>query len=219
MKIRTACLLLSLTLCGTPGMLRAQPPEYSGMLQVHNAQRLAVKVPPLHWSDEAAAQAQAWAEQLATEGCVARYNPDPARREKYGQNVLRVTASQAYEGWRRKPFQVANRWAEEGAAYDSVAMECRDPTGTQCGQYLQMIWQTTTEMGCGRARCPAGEVWVCNYTPRGLQEGLKPYGPQPAPAPAPTSQAAPDVLIGALECSALPQVNPGADYPQQSPLP
>lgn len=215
MNIRTASLLLVLALDMGAGIVHAEPPEYSGMLKVHNAQRLAVKVPPLRWSDEAAAQAQGWAEQLAREGCVAHYNPDPARREKYGQNVLRVTATQPYEGWRRKSFQVANRWAEEGAAYDGAARECRDTTGTQCGQYLQMIWETTTDIGCGRARCPAGEVWVCNYTPRGLQEGLKPYGEQPAQE----SPAEPQVIIGALECSALPQVSPGMDYPQQSPLP
>ncbi|HSW11266.1 MAG TPA: CAP domain-containing protein [Solimonas sp.] len=216
MNARTARLLLSLLLLATSAATQAQPAEYSGILQVHNAQRLSVKVPPLRWSDAAAAQAQGWAEQLAREGCVARYNPDPARREKYGENILYVTAAKPYEGWRRKPFQVANRWGEEAFEYDHATHTCKNPGGTQCGQYLQMIWETTEEMGCGRARCPAAEVWVCNYTPRGLQDGLKPYGNPLAP---PTSAAEPQLVIGALECSALPQVNPGVDYPQQSPLP
>lgn len=205
--------LLMLMLACT--LAQAQPADYTGMLETHNEARRAVGVPPLRWSAEAAAQAQSWAAQLGREGCVARYNPDMMRREKYGENILRVTAAQPYGGYRRQPAQVAARWAEEGRDYDHAAHRCRSVVGTQCGQYLQMIWSTTEEMGCGRARCEAAEVWVCNYTPRGLQEDQKPYG---TPPPAPIA-AAPAVMVGALECSALPQVAPGVDYPQQSPLP
>lgn len=218
MKTRLLSALL-LVLAALPGILHAQgePPGFEGMLGAHNGIRGAVGQPPLRWSAEAAAQAQSWASQLARENCAARYNPDMARREKYGENVLRASAGQPYEGFRRKPEQVVSRWAEEGRDYDHQLHQCRSAGGTQCGQYLQMIWGSTEEVGCGRARCETAEVWVCNYTPRGLQDGVKPYGNPPAP---PTVSEAPaqDVLVSALECSALPQVNPGVDYPQQSPL-
>ncbi|MDM4768870.1 CAP domain-containing protein [Solimonas sp. SE-A11] len=201
-----------------PGVLQAQgePPGFEGMLGAHNGIRGAVNQPPLRWSAQAAAQAQSWADQLARENCAARYNPDMTRREKYGENVFRATAGQPYQGYRRTPAQVVSRWNEEGRDYDHNLHQCRNQGGTQCGQYLQMIWGATEEVGCGRARCETAEVWVCNYTPRGLQDGVKPYGNPPAP-PA-VSEKPQEVMVGALECSALPQVYPGVDYPQQSPV-
>jgi len=212
-------LLLCLGLCsGLSTSLHAagEPPGFEGLLDVHNQTRRTVGVPPLRWSPAGAAQAQVWAEQLARENCVARYNPDENRRQNWGENILRVEAANPYSGFRRSASEVAARWAEEVRDYDHVAHVCRRNTGTQCGQYLQMIWETTEEVGCGRARCERGEVWVCNYTPRGLQEELKPYGNPTLP---PVSQAPPtQVVMGPLECSAVPVVGPGEEYPY-SPMP
>lgn len=212
-----AALLLAAFTASVPAQApsTAEPADYAGMLAVHNSTRAAVGVPPLRWSAEAAAQAQGWANQLARENCATRYNPDPQRRELYGENILRASASGPYQGFRRQPAEVAARWAEEGRLYDHATHRCRMSGGTQCGQYLQMIWETTEVVGCGRARCETGEVWVCNYTPRGLQEDLKPYG-----NPLPQAAAPEPVVIGALECSALPQVAPGVDVNQHySPVP
>lgn len=221
--IRALLLLLALAATTASGTAAAagEAPGFDGLLDAHNALRQPLGLKPLRWSDEGALQAQIWAEQLARESCVARYNPDENRRLTWGQNVLRVTASGPYEGWRRNAGDVVRRWGEEAQQYDHASHRCRMNTGTQCGQYLQMIWETTEEVGCGRARCTAGEVWVCNYRPRGLQEGLKPYG-NPAEPP-PVSQAAPtaaatELVMGPFECSAVPSVAPGAAYPQ-SPVP
>jgi pathogenesis-related protein 1 len=218
MKTRLIAVLMLALGSLLPGVLQAQaePPGFEGMLGAHNGIRGAVNQPPLRWSAQAAAQAQSWADQLARENCAARYNPDMARREKYGENVFRATAGQPYQGYRRTPAQVVSRWNEEGRDYDHNLHQCRNQGGTQCGPYLQMIWGATEEVGCGRARCETAEVWVCNYTPRGLQDGVKPYGNPPAP-PA-VSEKPQEVMVGALECSALPQVHPGVDYPQQSPV-
>ncbi len=103
----------------------------------------------------------------------------------------------------RTPAEVVSRWQAEGEKYDHATHQCRDRSGTQCGQYLQMIWEQTEVVGCGRARCETAEVWVCNYTPRGLQEGHKPYG-NPPPTPEP------EVVVNALECKA---VGPGVELP------
>jgi hypothetical protein len=193
-------LLLSGVAQAQPG--DAEPADFAGMLQVHNDVRSRLQLPPLRWSREAARQAQGWADQLARENCALRYNPDERRRELYGENLMRAHGAEPYGGWKRTAAQVAQRWAEEGAQYDHASHTCRTQGGTQCGQYLQMIWDATEVVGCGRARCPASEVWVCNYTPRGGQEGLKPYG-NPPPAPAP------EVTVGALECRV--QVAEGED--------
>lgn len=184
-----AALTLFSTIAGA-----AEPPRFNGMLAAHNAVRTPLGLPPLSWSPVAAAQAQGWADMLAAQGCAARYNPDPVRRQQYGENVLRAYAAEPYDGTLRQPAEVVARWAAEGAQYDHVAHRCKTTQGTQCGQYLQLIWETTEVVGCGFARCPASEVWVCNYTPRGGQADRKPYGnaeplPTPVPVPAPVAQS------------------------------
>lgn len=193
--------LLAALLAPLAASASSQPSQYAGMLESHNSLRAALNLAPLRWSDTAARQAQSWADTLAAQGCPLRYNPDERRRELYGENILKAWAQQPYEGWRRSVPEVVQRWQEEGRYYDHGSHTCRAPAGKQCGQYLQMIWETTEVMGCGRARCETSEVWVCNYTPRGGQEGLKPYG-NPPPAP-------PEVTVGPLECSI--QVGAGAD--------
>jgi pathogenesis-related protein 1 len=171
-----------------------EPAAFTGMLETHNALRSAVGVAPLRWSDLAAQQAQGWAAQLVAQDCPLRYNPDPRRRELYGENIFKAWAQQPYTGFRRNATEVARRWSEEAAFYDHRSHTCNAPAGRQCGQYLQMIWETTEVMGCAQARCRTAEVWVCNYTPRGGQENLKPYG-NPPPSP-PT-----EVVVDEYSCS------------------
>ncbi len=194
--------LLAVLLTPPAAPASTQPAEYAGMLEGHNSLRATLNLPPLRWSDTAARQAQSWADALAAQGCPLRYNPDERRRELYGENILKAWAQDAYPGWRRSVPEVLQRWQEEGRYYDHASHTCRAPAGKQCGQYLQMIWETTEVLGCGRARCETSEIWVCNYTPRGGQEGLKPYG-NPPPAPPP------EVAVGPLECSI--QLGDGAD--------
>jgi hypothetical protein len=53
-----------------------------------------------------------------------------------------------------------------------------------CGHYTQIVWKTTTRLGCGVALCdqnspfmgfPKWEFWVCNYAPPGNYNGQRPY--------------------------------------------
>ena len=72
------------------------------------------------------------------------------------------------------PAEVAHDWASERSDYDYASNTCR--TGAQCGHYTQMVWRTTTQVGCGMAICPdKGQIWVCNYNPAGNWVGEKPY--------------------------------------------
>jgi pathogenesis-related protein 1 len=191
-----------------------EPAAFSGMLEAHNAWRRVVQVPPLHWSAEAAQHAQAWADRLAGEGCTARYDPDPARKDRYGENVLNAWASGPYQGWRRTPQEIVDRWGEEGRDYDLATNLCNAPAGKICGHYLQLTWQETQVVGCGRARCDKGEVWVCDYTPRGNLPGERPYGGKRPPAHVSLVDVPPDDGTAPGEmCYAL------GSEPQMSPVP
>lgn len=182
-------LVLLLVFAALPLSADNEPADFTGMLSVHNTARSAVGVAPLQWSNALAAEAQQWADQLAGENCQLRYDPSPQRRETTGQNLYRSTGSTAYEGYKRSAADAAARWLREGQSYDHGSHQCKSGLGSQCGAYLQVIWDRTTALGCGRARCASGEVWACHYAPRGGQEGLKPYGN--APQAAPVSEAAP----------------------------
>lgn len=152
------------------------PARFTGMVEAHNQLREPLGLPPLRWSTTAAGLAQGWADTLAERGCPARYNPDPERRWHYGENVLRAFADTPYDGALRQPEAVVARWAADGQDYDLEAGVCHVSDGTRCGQYLAIIGAASQGIGCGFARCPSAEVWVCNYFPRS--------GP-PAPRAAP----------------------------------
>lgn len=185
--MRTTLILLGLlvsALTAWPLHADDEPARFNGMLAAHNSARAAVGVAPLRWSNTLALEAQQWARQLAHEDCKLRYDPDPARRETTGQNLFRAYGSAPYAGTKRTPVEVAERWGREGQQYDHATHRCRNTLGSQCGAYLQVIWEKTTAIGCGLARCEAAEVWACHYAPRGGQDGLKPYGNTPQSSPA-----------------------------------
>ena len=213
--LRTALPLLLASLLSLPAHADAEPADFAGTVAAHNALRAQVGTPPLQWSDANARSAQAWASQLASEGCPLRYSTDAARRETTGENLLQAFSTTPYEGWKRTPAAVVERWSSEGLYYNHGTQRCQAPQGRQCGQYLQMIWETTTEVGCGRARCDTREIWVCHYTPRGNQEGLKPYG-NPPPEP-----VAPPEVLGCSADDAMPaeQASPVLSSPHLIPVP
>lgn len=171
--------LLLLALIVMPLHADEEPADFAGMLATHNHARAAVGVAPLAWSDALATEAQQWANQLAAENCTLRYNPDPQRRETTGQNLFHAYGSTPYAGYKRSAADAGTRWLRQGEQYDHGSHHCKADLGSLCGAYLQMIWETTTAMGCGRARCEQAEVWACHYAPRGGQEGMRPYGNPP----------------------------------------
>lgn len=180
--MRMIALLLA-ALATLPLQAAEVPSDFTGLLDAHNAARRSVGVAPLMWSGALATEAQQWGDRLAGEDCKLRYDPDPARRENTGQNLFRAYGNAPYEGYKRSSAEAADRWVREGAQYDHARHQCKPGLGSQCGAYLQVIWEATTAIGCGRARCAAAEVWVCHYAPRGGQEGLLPYGNAPQSSP------------------------------------
>jgi hypothetical protein len=177
MMPRLFALLLCMLVLPLPASELA--PRWADMVDAHNALRRPLGLPPLRWSPTAAEQAQGWADTLASQGCPARYNPDPERRRRYGENVLRAYAAAPYEGSLRQAAAVVARWAVDGQDYDPQSGVCRNPGGTRCGQYLAIIGEESRGIGCGFARCPSAEIWVCNYFPRS-----RPPPPRPAATPA-----------------------------------
>ena len=69
--------------------------------------------------------------------------------------------------------QVTASWGAEKKDYTYASNTCA--TGKVCGHYTQVVWKTSTEVGCGKAMCAdKSQVWACQYTPAGNYVGQKP---------------------------------------------
>jgi uncharacterized protein YkwD len=157
-------LLLLVAACG--GGSATEPAALAGITAAHNAARKAVSppavtpIPPLVWSSQVAATAQAWADrcQFVHSG------------GQYGENLFATTGHST-------PEEVVASWVSESAQYDYATNSC---SGT-CGHYTQVVWAGSLRLGCGVANnCNFGnqnqwQLWVCNYDPPGNFVGEKPY--------------------------------------------
>ena len=144
------------------------PPAF---LDAHNAVRAAVRppagyqgtwvpLPPLTWSDEVAATSQQWADHLRDDNKCKLVHSDT----RYGENLAM--------GKDLDIPHAVGMWAGEGKKFRYVPVyEFDIPTG----HYSQLVWRTTTQVGCGIARCGRTTVVVCRYNPAGNRIGRAPY--------------------------------------------
>lgn len=131
----------------------------------------------LVYSTELAESAQAWADNLKqTNQCQMRHSkPDG----KYGENLYWGSAMNWSDGRKElqkvTPEQVVDGWGSEKKDYNYANNSCTP--GKMCGHYTQMVWRTTTTVGCAMAVCEDSQqqVWVCQYQPPGNWVGKKPY--------------------------------------------
>lgn len=133
----------------------------------HNFWRKQVKTAPLAWSDELAREAREWALTLMRRG-VLEHHPD----SQHGQNIA------WFAGERMNPTAVVDHWGNEVEFYDPEKNACLD--GAECRHYTQIVWKDTQQVGCAPAwgehpKYGIQEFWVCNYSPAGNMEGLRPY--------------------------------------------
>lgn len=148
-----------------------EPQLMSGITAAHNEVRAATaSMPRLFWSNDLAAFAQEWADELAARGCGLEHRPSSGEfAQQYGENLFWGSGNT----W--TPQQVVDAWASEVDFYDYERDTCE--AGQMCGHYTAIVWKGTLQVGCARASCDGsvGQVWVCNYNPPGNVEGQRPY--------------------------------------------
>lgn len=158
----------------TPDGGSQDDPFARAIVSAHNSVRLGATpapnppLPLLSWSTEAAAVAQAWADK-----CEYGHNP---KRGNHGENIAASTPGH----W--MPATVVQDWAAEASFYDYGKNTCAP--GELCGHYTQIVWRSTTQVGCAKKVCtknspfsgsPQWDFWVCNYAPPGNYAGQRPY--------------------------------------------
>ena len=133
--------------------------EANQVLRLHNQARANVGVAPLQWSATLAASAQAKAEEMARTGNFVH------SRTGVGENLY---WSRGY-GADAAGVDAVNSWLSEKRYY-------RGSINGRNGHYTQIVWRSTTRVGCGKAVAADGTVYVvCHYDPAGNVIGQRPY--------------------------------------------
>ena len=132
------------------------------IVAAHNQYRAEVSVPPLSWSPEVAASAQAWAEDMASSG---KFRHSGSR---YGENIWAGTAN-AYS-----LDEMVTSWGDEKANFE-YGTSSNSRNGAVVGHYTQIVWRNSTEVGCGLASGGGTDYFVCQYNPPGNYVGQQPY--------------------------------------------
>ncbi|XP_039707262.1 C-type lectin domain family 18 member C-like isoform X7 [Pteropus medius] len=136
------------------------------LLSLHNRLRSQVQPPAanmrrMDWSENLAQQAQARATLC---GAPAPRLPSTHRATpQVGWNVQLLPKGSA------SFIHVVGLWFAEGQQYSHAAAECAH--NATCTHYTQLVWATSSQLGCGRHPCSGGqaemEAFVCAYSPGG----------------------------------------------------
>ena len=174
MPVRWSSLLLtcSLAACGTTPV--ARPPIHIGidqqlpgaMIDVHNRERRAFGITPVRWDPAIAAQAQGYARELAQLGRL--QHSSKAFRPGQGENLWIGTRG-AF------PYAVmAQAWAAERQHFRPGRFPAVSTTRSwaDVGHFTQIIWPSTSRIGCGVAGAGRWDELVCRYAPAGNVDGV-----------------------------------------------
>ncbi len=137
------------------------------LLAVHNAERRAVGTPALVWDAGLAAAAAAYGPELARRGRLV-HSPD-AERPGQGENLWMGTRG----GYRVE--EMAGSWAAEKRLFRPGAFPNVSSSGhwSDVGHYTQMIWRSTSRLGCAVHRSERWDFLICRYVAPGNVVGQR----------------------------------------------
>ncbi|XP_047307370.1 pathogenesis-related protein 1C-like [Impatiens glandulifera] len=150
------------------GQLTPDAQEY---VDAHNQIRSERGIPPLSWDPTLATFAQYWASQRADD-C----NPFVHSLSNYGENIMWELYNED------SPTHITQVWAAEEKNFDLELHKCMcqpETSDCMCGHYTQVVWRSTTRIGCGNYTCnnQKGFIVVCSYDPPGNYVGENPFWP------------------------------------------
>ena len=172
--------LLTVLLIATPSFAPARPqviteqwldprpaPRGAALLRniviaVHNDARRAYRVGPIAWNDALAADAKVYAERLARTRTFA-HDTQVGRRPRQGENLWMGTRG-AYRYEVMLGHLVDERRDFRPGRFPNIS---RTGTWSDVGHYTQIVWPTTTHVGCATASNRSDDYLVCRYLPAG----------------------------------------------------
>lgn len=136
------------------------------ILASHNEARAKVGSPPLVWDPALARDAATWAQELARLG-VMRH----AQGIAHGENLWQGTRGMF------RPEQMVKGWVDEQQYFKEGVFPNVSTTGSwsDVGHYTQVVWASTTHVGCAIASSNTSDTLVCRYSPPGNFMGRRPF--------------------------------------------
>jgi len=137
------------------------------VLNAQNAARARFGVRPMAWSEDLAAEAMSHARFMAATG-VYGHDQTPGRRKKQGENLWR-----GQKGVFSYDVMIGTMVAEE-RVFRPGTFPNVSTTGEwhDVAHYTQIVWPTTTHVGCAVASSATTDYLVCRYSPTGNKDGL-----------------------------------------------
>lgn len=131
------------------------------VLTAHNRERDAVGVGALQWDADLATGAREWATYLSHTGKFQHSPDEPGIRE--GENIWGGTPGHYL------PEAMIGLWIAEKKFFKPGLFPATSRSGRveDVSHYTQLVWRSTTHVGCGVSSSGAEEVLVCRYRTAG----------------------------------------------------
>ena len=135
------------------------------ILEAHNEARAEVGAPPLRWDPGLAVAAASYGPQLARIGRLV-HSP------RTGRENQRENLWMGQQG-RFRPDEMVAAWTDEKRLFYPGSFPNVSRTGNwvDVAHYTQMIWKTTTHVGCAIYRDGGWDYLICRYSPPGNRDG------------------------------------------------
>jgi hypothetical protein len=139
------------------------------ILALHNRERAAVGAPPLMWDEALAEAAASYGPALAQQG---RLTHSP-RETRPGQRENLAMSSSGF----LNDEQLADLWVAEKRQFNPGLFPNVSRTGywKDVAHYTQMVWKSTTHVGCALYRGGGKDFLICRYSPPGNADGKPVY--------------------------------------------
>lgn len=136
------------------------------ILAAHNKYRAQRGIPPLKWSEALADHAMKWALHLAKAGKL--YH---SKGSGEGENLWQGSARHFSH------TEKVDKWGSEKKYFTKGTFPDVSTSGNwqDVGHYTQIIWRSTSEVGCAQATSGGFDFFVCRYNPPGNIIGQKVY--------------------------------------------
>ena len=137
------------------------------IVAAHNAERLRLGMSPLVWDNSLGTGAAAYAQQMAMTGMFQHSNRQA--RRGIGENLWMgshgaFSVEAMVEGWTSE-----KRYFTPGVFPNNS----RTGNWADVGHYTQLVWPTTTRVGCAIASTPRIDYLVCRYATAGNIDGTR----------------------------------------------
>ncbi len=135
------------------------------VLAMHNRERAAVGAPPLAWDPALAMAAASYGPALAARDRLA-HSP---RESRPGQRENLAMGSTSYYGVE----DLVGFWVEEKRHFQRGVFPNVSRTGrwADVAHYTQMVWKSTTNVGCALHNGGDRSYLICRYSPPGNADG------------------------------------------------